>query len=129
VTVLTASSLIIIDSSGWLEYITKDTKSDLFVPYFKRQLSLLVPTLVLFEVRKVLLLRGFVATADLFVSEAERYTGVDLNRDIALEAAKLSLRHQLHMADALIYATAQQHRAELITSDSHFASLPGVTMV
>lgn len=33
------------------------------------------------------------------------------------------------MADALIYATAQAHRALLITSDTHFANLPGVKLI
>jgi predicted nucleic acid-binding protein len=33
------------------------------------------------------------------------------------------------MADALIYATAQAHQAELITSDAHFSGLPGVTLI
>jgi predicted nucleic acid-binding protein len=33
------------------------------------------------------------------------------------------------MADAIIYATAQAHQAELITSDAHFSRLPGVTLI
>jgi predicted nucleic acid-binding protein len=32
------------------------------------------------------------------------------------------------MADAIILATAEFHKANLITSDSHFAGLPGVTL-
>ncbi len=125
----TVSDSILVDSSGWLEYITKDSKAELFLPYFKRQNSLVIPTIVLFEVRKVLLFRGPAAIADWFVSEAERYQIVSLERGTALEAARLSLSHQLHMADAIIYATAREHRAELITSDSHFANLPGVTLL
>jgi predicted nucleic acid-binding protein len=30
------------------------------------------------------------------------------------------------MADAIIYATAILHAADLLTCDAHFASLPGV---
>jgi len=33
------------------------------------------------------------------------------------------------MADAIIYATAQQHEARLITSDAHFEGLPRVEYV
>ena len=50
-----------------------------------------------------------------------------LSTSIVLLAADLSLAHQLSFADAIIYATAQFSQAELITSDSHFEDLPGVT--
>jgi len=33
------------------------------------------------------------------------------------------------MADAILYASAQAHRAELVTSDAHFAGLPGMTVL
>jgi len=44
--------------------------------------------------------------------------------DLALLAAKLATQYQL--SDALIYATAQQEKVELITSDNHFSDLPNV---
>jgi predicted nucleic acid-binding protein len=31
------------------------------------------------------------------------------------------------MADAIIYAAAQHDNAQLVTSDRHFANLPGVS--
>jgi predicted nucleic acid-binding protein len=46
-----------------------------------------------------------------------------------MNAASLSIDHQLAMADALIYAAARYHAAELITSDAHFTNLPGVTVL
>jgi predicted nucleic acid-binding protein len=33
------------------------------------------------------------------------------------------------MADAIIYATAQTHAAQLVTGDSAFQGLPGVTIL
>jgi hypothetical protein len=33
------------------------------------------------------------------------------------------------MADAIIYATARAHQAELVTSDAQFIGLPGVTVL
>src|SRR2546430_7430963 len=38
-----------------------------------------------------------------------------------------TLFRSLPMADLIIYATAQAHQAELITSDARFSGLPGVT--
>jgi predicted nucleic acid-binding protein len=48
------------------------------------------------------------------------------DESIALHAAKLSLTHQLHAMDALIYATALSENAELVTCDAHFKGLAQV---
>jgi predicted nucleic acid-binding protein len=54
---------------------------------------------------------------------------VDLDWEIALQAAKLSIQFHLHMADAFIYSTALRYAAQLFTSDTHFGNLPGVTVL
>lgn len=46
---------------------------------------------------------------------------------IALLAAELHRQHKLATADAIVYATAQQQDANLLTCDAHFEKLPGVT--
>ena len=37
--------------------------------------------------------------------------------------------HKLATADAVIFATAQQRGATLLTCDAHFQGLPGVTLI
>jgi toxin FitB len=128
VTAPIGSEPIVVDSSGWLEYFTADTKADLFEPYF-REPFLFVPVIVLYEVRKILLLRHTKAAADEFVSVALRHTVVAVDQEIALQAAALSIQHKLAMADALVYTTAGKVGAKLITSDSNFSELPGVTLL
>lgn len=125
----TVSDPIVIDSSGWLEYITGDTKADHFAPYFGNPQRILVPAMVLFEVRKVLLQRYTTTLADHFVSDALRLQIVPLDEKIALAAAAIGIDCQLTSADAIIYATAQSAKATLITSDSHFKDLPSVTLL
>ena len=120
---------VLIDSSGWLEYLTSDEKEALFAPYLESNRRVVVPTVVIFEVRKILLLRKSKAIANEFVGEALGQEVADLDRNIALAAAELSVRHQLPMADAIIYATALAYKAELVTSDAHFSGLPGVTIL
>jgi predicted nucleic acid-binding protein len=128
-TEMTASDLVLVDSSGWLEYITGDEKADAFGAVLQGVAQVLVPTIVLYEVFKILLLRASKTDANLFLSEALRRTVVDLTDTIALAAASHSIDRKLPMADAIIYATAQAHQAELITSDAHFSGLPGVTLI
>jgi predicted nucleic acid-binding protein len=47
-------------------------------------------------------------------------TEVELNREIALEAALISVESKLAMADSIILATARTHNALLWTQDAHF---------
>ncbi len=123
------SKAVLVDSSGWLEYLASDEKAAVFASYLESKRRVVVPTIVIFEVRKILLLRQSRAIADEFVGEAMGREVADLDGKLALAAAELGVRHQLPMADAIIYATAQAHHAELITSDAHFAGLPGVTVL
>src|SRR5713226_591581 len=111
VTTPNGSEQTLVDSSGWLEYITADTKSQLFAPYLESEYPILVPTIVLYEVRKILLLRHTKLLADTFVSTALRHNVVPLDQEVALAASTISIHHGLPMADALLYATAEKRGA------------------
>lgn len=130
-TATTASDPVVVDSSGWLEYITADVKEHLFSPYIRREggRPIVVPTIVLYEVRKILLLKRAATAADHFVSEALRHTVVPIDENIAVLAAAISIQNQLAMADSLIYAVTVKFGAELVTGDSAFQNLPRVTLL
>jgi toxin FitB len=129
VTATTASESVVIDSSGWLEYITGDHKADLFAPYFESDFQILVPVIVLYEVRRVLLRSFSEIMADIFQSNALRHEVINIDEYIAMSASTLSIKYKLAMADAFICATAQRHSARLVTSDAHFDNVPGVTLL
>jgi len=63
--------------------------------------QVLVPTIVLYEVFKILLLRAGKTEANVFLSQALRRTVVDLTETIALAAASLSIDYKLPMATQL----------------------------
>jgi predicted nucleic acid-binding protein len=129
VTAKIGSDPVVLDSSGWLEFLTSDAKADSFAPYLEGSVTLLVPTVVLYEVRKILLLKEGKTAADIFLSDALRRIIVSFDEDLALLAVELSIDYKLPMADAIIYATAQHHQAQLVTADARFANLPGVTLI
>ncbi|ALI54036.1 hypothetical protein IMCC12053_86 [Celeribacter marinus] len=54
---------------------------------------------------------------------------VPLDTEIALAAAEACRIHRLATADAVIFATAQAHGAELLTCDAHFEGLPSVLYI
>jgi predicted nucleic acid-binding protein len=126
VTETTVSELWLIDSSAWLEYLTQDRDAAKFAPFIESGASTLVPTIVLYEVVKVLMRERGKIAADRFISEALRRVVVPLDEELALAAAHVSNEAKLAVTDAIIYATAQAHQAQLVTGDSAFRGLPGV---
>jgi predicted nucleic acid-binding protein len=126
VTGTTVSELWLIDSSAWLEYLTQDQDAAKFAPFIESRSPALVPTIVLYEVVKVLMRERGKVAADRFISEALRRVVVPLDEDLALAAAHISNEAKLAMADAVIYATAQAHQAKLVTGDAAFRGLPDV---
>ena len=117
--------MIVVDSCGWLAYLKDTTQADAYEPYLQDP-DLIVPTVVIYEVCKVL-------RRDISEDAAHRAAAllqgglvVPLDQLLAMEAAEVSLRQGLAMADAIVYATAQSFGARLVTSDEHFAGLPGV---
>ena len=51
---------------------------------------------------------------------------VDLDPNLALEAATVSLEEGLALADSIIYAVSKLNGAILWTQDAHFAGKPNV---
>ena len=125
----TASRTFLVDSSGWLEYVTEDSKVELFAPYIEGQHPLIVPTIVIYEVYRQLFREHGESVAQEFFSQALRNRVVELDAHTAIGAAEFSLRNKLAMADAIIYMTAKTYSAELVTSDADFAGLPGVMIL
>lgn len=54
---------------------------------------------------------------------------IPLTESSALLAADLSLQHGLVMADAMVYATARDQGAEILTGDADLEGLPGVVYI
>ena len=123
------SRLLLVDSSGWVEYFGEGPKARKFAAYLERETALIVPSVVLYEVYKKLLMTTGKTIADRFASQALRRQVIPLDEELALAAARVSVERRLAMADAIIYVTAQALEAELVTSDAHFQGLPGVTLL
>ena len=119
---------IIVDSSGWLEYVTDDVNAGKFAAYFEGKFDVLIPAIVVYEVYKRLLVTAGRSAAESFADEATRRTILPLDGGLALRASIASVDHRLSMADAIIYATAVTHNVELVTGDEHFRGLPGVVI-
>ena len=90
---------------------------------------MLVSAIEIFEVYKVIR-RGISEERALeAVSALRRATIAPVDEPLALEAADLSLAHDLAMADSLVYATARRYGATLVTGDADFEGLPDTVVV
>jgi predicted nucleic acid-binding protein len=119
----------VVDSSGWLEYADDGTNAKVFEAPLLDISRLLVPAICLYEVfKKVLRDRGEESALAL-AAQMRQGRVVDLDGDLALEAARLGVELKLPLADSVILATARAHGATLWTQDDDFAGIDGVRYV
>ena len=119
--------MILVDTCGWIEWLTEGALADSFASYMQDSAELLVPTTVQYELYKWVKRESDENTALDTIALADDSLVVPLSTDIALVAADLTLSHKLAFTDAVIYASARKFNVELVTSDDHFEGLPGVT--
>jgi predicted nucleic acid-binding protein len=116
----------IVDSSAWLEYFSDGPNADRFAVPLGNTSELLVPTIILYEVFKVVCRQRGEDSALQVVALMQQGRVIELSSSIALLAAKLSLDAKFPMADSIILATAQTNDATLWTQDNDFEGVPGV---
>lgn len=116
----------VVDSSAWLEYLTGGPNADYFAKAIEDAGSLLVPSITIYEVfKKVLMERGEEAALQV-VAQMNTGRQVELEEDLAIDAARLSVAHKIPMADSIILATARAHDAWVWTQDDDFKGLSQV---
>ncbi len=116
----------VVDTSAWLERIGDTALGRSLGGEFPEIDNWIVPTVVQYELTRWLTRMLSDEAAQQVIGFSTRCRVVQLNTRIAVRAAEFSRLHSLSLADAVIYATAIEHGADLLTCDAHFANLPGV---
>ena len=116
----------VVDTSVWIEWIAGNWRSDVLAKEMPAREETIVPTIVQLELVKW-------ARREAGTGVAERILGftmlcqiVPLDTKIAVSAAEFSRSHKLPTADAIVYATAIDADADLLTCDAHFKGLDSV---
>jgi len=116
----------VVDTSAWLEWI-KDSelgrRIGAEVPTPDRWI---VPTIVQFELARALTRQISEEAAEQAIASSTKCVILQLDTRLAVRAAEYARVHSLAMADAIVYATAIENGADLLTCDAHFATLPDV---
>lgn len=119
----------LVDTSAWVEWLVGSPLGKSLDAELPDRDQWLVPTIVQLELAKWLAREVGDDEADRVIAFTETCVVADLDTATALSAAEICARHKLATADAIVYATALRHGADLLTCDRHFEKLPSVTFV
>ena len=119
----------VVDTSVWVEWLTGSALGRKLAREIPDRAECIVPTIVQLELSKWLLREAGEEKADQVIAYTQKCIVVALDTAIALLAAELNRQYKLATADAIVYATAQAHGADLLSCDAHFDKLPGVLYV
>jgi predicted nucleic acid-binding protein len=119
----------VVDTSAWVEWLAGTATGKKLGKHLPDQSLWIVPTIVQLELSKWLLREAGEEKADQVIAYTQKCVVVPLDTSVALLAAELHREHRLATADAIVYATARHHGADLLTCDTHFEGLPDVVLV
>lgn len=119
----------VIDTSAWIEWFEDSPVAASLGPFLADRTECIVPTIVQLELAKWLYREISRDDADRTLAYIGACPIVVLDTVIALRAAEYCRRYRLATADAVVYATARETGADLLTCDAHFEGLDGVIHV
>jgi predicted nucleic acid-binding protein len=119
----------LVDTSAWVEWLIASPTGKAIAAAIPAREEWLVPAIVQLELAKWLAREAGEDKADQVVAFTQMCHVAPLDTKIVLAAAELCRQHKLATADAIVYATALEHDADLLTCDAHFDGLPGVMFV
>ena len=118
-----------IDTSAWIEWLIDGPLRKKLTKEIPDKAECIVPTIVQLELAKWLAREVGDDQADQMIAYTQKCVVAPLDTRTALRAAELCRQHKLATADAVVYATAVENGAELLTCDAHFEGLPNVVFV
>jgi predicted nucleic acid-binding protein len=119
----------VVDTSAWIEWLRGTPTGAALRDHIPRPEEWIVPTMVQLELAKWLTREMGDDVSDRALGRSQTLIVAPLHTSTAMLAAELSASHKLSTADAVIYATAQEYGADLLTCDAHFAGLPRVVFL
>jgi predicted nucleic acid-binding protein len=121
-----AAALRVVDTSAWIEWLVASPLGKKLRKEMPEKALCIVPTIVQLELSRWVWRELGEGPADQVMAYTLKCQVAPLDTATALLAADLHRQHKLATADAIVYATALQQGAELLTCDAHFKGLPGV---
>ncbi|MHA6297962.1 PIN domain-containing protein [Devosia sp. CAU 1758] len=119
----------LVDTSAWIEWLVGSPTGKVVAAHLPEPEEWLVPTMVQLELAKWTVREVGEDKSDQVIAFTQLCRIAPLDTEIALLAGEFCRKHKLATADAVVFASAQVHGADLITCDGHFDGLPNVTVL
>ena len=116
----------VVDSSAWLEYFADGPNASYFAAAVEAVDDLLVPTICVLEVFKRMRQQRGRTAAYRAVAQMRLGHVVDLDRKLAIAAARVGIERKLAVVDSIVLATAEAGGATLWTQDADFEGMKSV---
>jgi predicted nucleic acid-binding protein len=116
----------VVDTSAWIEWILGSETGESVADELPPNDQWVVPTIVQYELARWLTREMSTAVAASTIAFSTQLVIRFLDTEVATKAVDYASRYGLAMADSIIYATAIDTGADLLTCDAHFAELPQV---
>lgn len=123
-------SRVLVDSSAWIEYFFVGDKHVKEI-IESGQHFLFCSALSIHEVKKKLLLEKYSRKEIQEAIDFMRNNSivVDVTEEICERSADDAVKEKLHTADSIIYRTAKDNKAKVVTLDSDFKKLDNVIYI
>ena len=119
----------LVDSCGWIEYLSGSPLSDFYSEPIEKTDDLIVPVVCIMEVFKKIFLEKNENTALQVVAHMRQGKVIPLTESIGLAAVVYGIEKKLPLADSIIYATGKAAGAAIYTQDEHFRGLDNVRFI
>lgn len=123
---------ILIDSSGWIEFLSDGKAADRYSGYVKsaKKETHIAPSIVVYEVyKRIRLLLGEERAIEAIAYILEYTREIPIDNNLCMVAADVSISERLAMADSIIVAAARKNKASIITSDADLKHLPETVFI
>lgn len=116
----------VVDTSAWIAWLLGGNLGKSLASEMPSKERWLVPTIVQYELTLWSLRESSEAVANRAIAFSMECVIAPLDSRLALRAVEVAQQNGLAMADAIIYTTAIEAGADLLTCDAHFDGLASV---
>ena len=120
---------VLVDSWAWIEYFKGGSAGEKAKEIIESGKQLLVSTINVSEIYLFLLRNRLAESEKLikFVLSSSFVIPVEIKT--SLKAAKIKHGRKIGLADAIVIATAEENKAEILTGDDDFKDIPNVIYI
>lgn len=121
--------MVLVDSTGWIEYFRNGMLAERFEKYLSELDKVIIPSILIYEVYKKIKKERSEEQALQIVAQMMKARVIALDTELMLSAGDMSIKYNLPMVDAIIYATAIKEKCPVVTSDPHLEKLENVIYI